>query len=88
MFHTFVKLFSKTSAADVKEIRNVKIYYIERLNDKFRIIMMLLQFHGSNQVYLNDDWPSKDECDQHVQKVPDSRNLTSTYLSPENKGYE
>ncbi|XP_033752791.1 tetratricopeptide repeat protein 17-like [Pecten maximus] len=37
---------------------------------------------------LDDDWPSKEECDTHVQKVPDPRNLSMIYLSPENKGFE
>ncbi|KAK6190158.1 hypothetical protein SNE40_002084 [Patella caerulea] len=35
-----------------------------------------------------DDWPSKEECDTFVQKVPDPRNLSTVYLSPENKGFE
>ncbi|BFZ05335.1 hypothetical protein BsWGS_08373 [Bradybaena similaris] len=34
------------------------------------------------------NWPTKDECDTYVKKVPDSRNLTAVYLSPENKGFE
>lgn len=35
-----------------------------------------------------NEWPSRDECDTYVQKVPDPRNLTTVYLSPENKGFE
>ncbi|OWF35392.1 tetratricopeptide repeat protein 17-like isoform X2 [Mizuhopecten yessoensis] len=37
---------------------------------------------------LDDDWPGKEECDTHVQKVPDPHNLSMIYLSPENKGFE
>ncbi|XP_048779550.1 tetratricopeptide repeat protein 17-like isoform X2 [Ostrea edulis] len=36
----------------------------------------------------DSDWPTKDECDTYVQKVPDPRNLSTIYLSPENKGFE
>lgn len=36
----------------------------------------------------DSDWPTKDECDTYVQKVPDPRNLSAIYLSPENKGFE
>ncbi|XP_062591170.1 tetratricopeptide repeat protein 17-like [Saccostrea cucullata] len=36
----------------------------------------------------DSDWPAKDECDTYVQKVPDPRNLSTIYLSPENKGFE
>ncbi|XP_053384178.1 tetratricopeptide repeat protein 17-like isoform X3 [Mercenaria mercenaria] len=46
------------------------------------------RYQGVTPDYLNEEWPSKEECDLHVQKVPDARNLTSTYLPPENKGYE
>lgn len=35
-----------------------------------------------------NDWPGKEECDTYVQKVPDPRNLSTVYLSPENKGFE
>jgi hypothetical protein len=38
--------------------------------------------------HLADEWPGKDECDTFVQKVPDPRNLSTSYLSPENKGFE
>ncbi|XP_059157800.1 tetratricopeptide repeat protein 17-like isoform X2 [Physella acuta] len=39
-------------------------------------------------VYMQPNWPRKDECDSMVKKVPDPRNLTTVYLSPENKGFE
>ncbi|VDH90415.1 Hypothetical predicted protein [Mytilus galloprovincialis] len=35
-----------------------------------------------------NEWPSREECDTYVQKVPDPRNLSTVYLSPENKGFE
>uniref|UniRef100_A0A0B7BGE5 Tetratricopeptide repeat protein 17 n=1 Tax=Arion vulgaris TaxID=1028688 RepID=A0A0B7BGE5_9EUPU len=38
--------------------------------------------------YMLPSWPTKDICDTYVKKVPDSRNLTTVYLSPENKGFE
>uniref|UniRef100_A0A0L8GXM0 Uncharacterized protein n=3 Tax=Octopus bimaculoides TaxID=37653 RepID=A0A0L8GXM0_OCTBM len=34
------------------------------------------------------DWPSKEECDVYVQKFPDPQNMSTVYLSPENKGFE
>ncbi|XP_029638626.1 tetratricopeptide repeat protein 17 isoform X1 [Octopus sinensis] len=34
------------------------------------------------------DWPSKEECDMYVQKFPDPQNMSTVYLSPENKGFE
>lgn len=51
-------------------------------------ILFELQFQGLTPDYLDEEWPGKEECDLHVQKVPDARNLTSTYLLPENKGFE
>ncbi|KAK7486422.1 hypothetical protein BaRGS_00022346, partial [Batillaria attramentaria] len=41
-----------------------------------------------NAEHLVEEWPSKEECDTYVQKVPDPRNLSTVYLSPENKGFE
>lgn len=41
-----------------------------------------------NAEHLVEAWPSKEECDTYVQKVPDPRNLSTGYLSPENKGFE
>ncbi|XP_012940375.1 tetratricopeptide repeat protein 17 [Aplysia californica] len=41
-----------------------------------------------HDVYTQSQWPKKDECDSMVKKVPDPRNLTTIYLSPENKGFE
>ncbi|XP_076450500.1 tetratricopeptide repeat protein 17-like isoform X3 [Babylonia areolata] len=38
--------------------------------------------------HLMEAWPGKEECDTYVQKVPDPRNLSTVYLSPENKGFE
>lgn len=38
--------------------------------------------------YMSPIWPQKEECDTYVKKVPDARNLTTVYLSPENKGFE
>ncbi|GFO31147.1 tetratricopeptide repeat protein 17 [Plakobranchus ocellatus] len=38
--------------------------------------------------YMSPIWPEKEECDTFVKKVPDARNLTTVYLSPENKGFE
>ncbi|KAL8577739.1 hypothetical protein ACOMHN_065556 [Nucella lapillus] len=38
--------------------------------------------------HLVEAWPGKEECDTYVQKVPDPRNLTTVYLSPESKGFE
>ncbi|XP_041366225.1 tetratricopeptide repeat protein 17-like isoform X2 [Gigantopelta aegis] len=38
--------------------------------------------------HMIEAWPSKEECDMYVQKVPDPRNLSTIYLSPENKGFE
>ncbi|XP_067656212.1 tetratricopeptide repeat protein 17-like isoform X3 [Haliotis asinina] len=42
----------------------------------------------TNMEHMIEEWPQKEECDTYVQKVPDPRNLTTTYLSPENKGFE
>ncbi|KAJ8299215.1 hypothetical protein KUTeg_023275 [Tegillarca granosa] len=39
-------------------------------------------------VQRENDWPLKDECDTYVKKVPDPRNLSTIYLSPENKGFD
>ncbi|XP_025087686.1 tetratricopeptide repeat protein 17-like isoform X2 [Pomacea canaliculata] len=41
-----------------------------------------------NSEGMMEEWPSKDECDTYVQKVPDPRNLSTVFLSPENKGFE
>ncbi|XP_052798048.1 tetratricopeptide repeat protein 17-like isoform X3 [Mya arenaria] len=44
---------------------------------------------GVTPEHLLVGWPEKAECDDLVQnKVPDPRNLTSTYLCPSNKGFE
>jgi len=48
----------------------------------------MFQFQGIAPEYLAEAWPTKDECDTHVSKVPDPRNLSSTFMSPENKGFE
>ena len=34
------------------------------------------------------DWPEKEECDLFVVKFPAWNEFPTTYLSPENKGYE
>ncbi|XP_070200043.1 tetratricopeptide repeat protein 17-like isoform X3 [Littorina saxatilis] len=41
-----------------------------------------------NAEHLVEAWPGKDECDTYVQKVPDPRNLSTCFLTPENKGFE
>ena len=38
--------------------------------------------------YESKDWPSKEECDNHVQKFPTWNEFPTTYMSPENKGFE
>ncbi|CAL1533702.1 unnamed protein product [Lymnaea stagnalis] len=43
---------------------------------------------SESDVYMQPNWPRKEECDSLVKKVPDPRNLTTVYLSPENKGFE
>ncbi|KAK0055172.1 tetratricopeptide repeat protein 17 [Biomphalaria pfeifferi] len=43
---------------------------------------------SDTDAHLQQNWPRKDECDSMVKKVPDPRNLTTIYLSPENKGFE
>ncbi|KAK3594378.1 hypothetical protein CHS0354_032887 [Potamilus streckersoni] len=45
-------------------------------------------YGGGVPKYMEPTWPSKDQCESYVQKVPDATNLSSVYLSPENKGYE
>ncbi|KAL4224492.1 Tetratricopeptide repeat protein 17 [Mactra antiquata] len=46
------------------------------------------RFQGLPPDYLNEDWPSKEECDLQVKKVPDARNLSSSYFPPEDVGFE
>ncbi|KAK3803342.1 hypothetical protein RRG08_058199, partial [Elysia crispata] len=43
---------------------------------------------SDSDFYMSPIWPQKEECDTFVKKVPDARNLTTVYLSPENKGFE
>lgn len=53
------------------------------LDDELISSCHVLQYNNPDS-----DWPAKDECDTYVQKVPDPRNLSTIYLSPENKGFE
>ncbi|CAH1785951.1 unnamed protein product [Owenia fusiformis] len=39
-------------------------------------------------LFKDKDWPSKDECDRYVQKFPSWNEFPTTYLPPENKGFE
>ena len=43
----------------------------EILNTGFLAMRLNYQFTGT-QEYLNKDWPSREECDEHVKKVPDA----------------
>ena len=38
--------------------------------------------------YKEKGWPQKEECDTHVQKFPTWNEFPTTYLPPENKGFE
>ena len=38
--------------------------------------------------YQDPDWPDKAECDIHVQRYPQWNEFPTTYLPPENKGFE
>lgn len=38
--------------------------------------------------YLSADWPSKKECDEHKSKTMTWEDYPSTFLPPENKGFE
>ena len=38
--------------------------------------------------FRGPEWPNKDECDTYVVKFPAWNEFPTTYLSPENKGYE
>ncbi|ESO91575.1 hypothetical protein LOTGIDRAFT_163300 [Lottia gigantea] len=41
-----------------------------------------------NELELDNTWPEKEECDSHLLTSPDPFNLSTVYLSPENKGFE
>jgi len=44
---------------------------------------------GPNQpLFMASDWPSKEECDEHAKKFPMANEFPTTYLPPENKGFE
>ncbi|CAD5117844.1 DgyrCDS6590 [Dimorphilus gyrociliatus] len=42
----------------------------------------------SRFVYKQKNWPDKQECDTYVQKIPAWNDFPTTYLPPENKGFD
>lgn len=42
----------------------------------------------STFIYKKKNWPDKQECDTYVQKIPAWNDFPTTYLPPENKGFD
>lgn len=61
---------------------------VVRLQNLDFVYVWCLQEDQESLPYLSEDWPTKDECDLHVQKFPTWNEFPTTYLSPENKGFE
>jgi len=37
---------------------------------------------------MTSDWPLREECEEHAKKFPMGNEFPTTYLPPENKGFE